>query len=426
VPRSNPADNADEADTKWVFFGFPFDNTVADSVFGYFGGRKNMNDGEWIVYQYNPEGLGSFSQLNDYYFGLNKGYFIAQALKDSFYVSNTYYENIRTRKLTDTVITFNNSGWKTVSNPFTFDLSINNEMPLRKYDTYKKTYTMTYVMKPGEAYFVEPSVNYLSMNTFGSLTSISFPKLLSQIGWHIALTACSSDGSKEVLLSVDNSAAKANKINSIKLDYETAPKLQSNFDFYAAKENTADNSCVSVYQSAKGGVWDLYIKSRSKSEKINLSVIQSGSLPQDFKVSILKNSRLLANAGSSASFELAKNSEIKFKVIIGTNDFTNEKIAELSSQKEIGFNLKQNYPNPFNPSTTIEYSVPSNENEPLQKVELKIFDVLGKEVAVLVNSYQPAGKYKAEFNGSGFASGVYYYRLKAGGNITSNKMILIK
>jgi photosystem II stability/assembly factor-like uncharacterized protein len=88
------------------------------------------------------------------------------------------------------------------------------------------------------------------------------------------------------------------------------------------------------------------------------------------------------------------------------------------------FSLKQNYPNPFNPVTKIEYSIPNSGNTPL--VELKVYDLLGKEVATLVNSYQPAGNYKVDFNGTALTSGIYFYRLKAGNFIQTRKLMLIK
>lgn len=85
------------------------------------------------------------------------------------------------------------------------------------------------------------------------------------------------------------------------------------------------------------------------------------------------------------------------------------------------FNLEQNYPNPFNPSTMISYSIPSS-----QKVTLKVYDELGREVVTLVNSEQAAGNYNVSFNATGFASGVYFYRLQAGSFIQMKKMILMK
>ena len=85
------------------------------------------------------------------------------------------------------------------------------------------------------------------------------------------------------------------------------------------------------------------------------------------------------------------------------------------------FNLEQNYPNPFNPSTQINYSIPSS-----QKVTLKVYDELGKEVATLVNKDQAAGNYTVDFSASNLASGVYFYRIQAGNFIQMKKMILMK
>ncbi|MFI5407574.1 MAG: T9SS type A sorting domain-containing protein, partial [Nitrososphaerales archaeon] len=86
-----------------------------------------------------------------------------------------------------------------------------------------------------------------------------------------------------------------------------------------------------------------------------------------------------------------------------------------------GFSLSQNYPNPFNPVTNIQYVVDSR-----QSVTLKVYDLLGNEVAVLVNEVKPAGKYEVEFSAIILPSGIYFYRLQAGDFIETKKMILLK
>jgi hypothetical protein len=88
---------------------------------------------------------------------------------------------------------------------------------------------------------------------------------------------------------------------------------------------------------------------------------------------------------------------------------------------EKGFNLFQNYPNPFNPNTTIKYAIPEKE-----KVEMKVFDILGREVETLVNETKNPGYYEVNFNAGNLVSGVYICRLKAGGYIKTSKMILLK
>ena len=85
------------------------------------------------------------------------------------------------------------------------------------------------------------------------------------------------------------------------------------------------------------------------------------------------------------------------------------------------YKLEQNYPNPFNNSTVIKYSVPK-----LSFVAIKIYDVLGSEVAILVNEEKPTGTYELTWNAANLPSGVYFYRLQAGSFIETKKMILLK
>jgi hypothetical protein len=93
------------------------------------------------------------------------------------------------------------------------------------------------------------------------------------------------------------------------------------------------------------------------------------------------------------------------------------------------FKLQQNFPNPFNPSTSIQYAISSRHF-----VSLKVYDVLGNEVATLVNEEKPVGSYKVDFNGASLPSGIYFYQLRAGdpstgsgqGFVETKKMVLMK
>lgn len=93
-------------------------------------------------------------------------------------------------------------------------------------------------------------------------------------------------------------------------------------------------------------------------------------------------------------------------------------ILESESKK---FVLVQNYPNPFNPSTKIEYSIAENSF-----VSLKVYDILGNEVAELVNEYKSMGEYQIEFNAAELPSGIYFYTLVSGNYISTKKLILLK
>jgi len=85
------------------------------------------------------------------------------------------------------------------------------------------------------------------------------------------------------------------------------------------------------------------------------------------------------------------------------------------------FSLSQNYPNPFNPATRINYSLPYKS-----LVQIKLYDVLGNEVATIVNEEKPAGIYEVEFDGGRLSSGVYFYQLSAANFIETKKMILLR
>ncbi|MBT8380084.1 MAG: T9SS type A sorting domain-containing protein [Ignavibacteria bacterium] len=94
------------------------------------------------------------------------------------------------------------------------------------------------------------------------------------------------------------------------------------------------------------------------------------------------------------------------------------------------YSLLQNYPNPFNPSTKIKFTVPSNvilkAEKNLNYVTLKVYDVLGNEIAVLVDEEKPAGTYEVEFGTAELTSGVYFYRIQSSNYVETKKMLLIK
>jgi hypothetical protein len=116
----------------------------------------------------------------------------------------------------------------------------------------------------------------------------------------------------------------------------------------------------------------------------------------------------------------------------GTFDYSDEVMVTISNP--VSFELEQNYPNPFNPSTTIKFTISPASTKlyaggDLQFTNLKVYDVLGKEVATLVNEESAiggAGSYKVEFNAAGLPSGIYFYKLQTDVFIATKKMILMK
>ena len=119
--------------------------------------------------------------------------------------------------------------------------------------------------------------------------------------------------------------------------------------------------------------------------------------------------------------EINQNYLYRLKQIDYDRTYRYSQIVETNGTLPNKFALFQNYPNPFNPSTKIKYEIPKESF-----ITLKIYDVLGREVAALVNAKREAGKFEVTFNANSFPSGIYIYTLRAGEFIQSKKMILLK
>ena len=111
----------------------------------------------------------------------------------------------------------------------------------------------------------------------------------------------------------------------------------------------------------------------------------------------------------------------RLKQLDNDGQYTYSKEVEVDLGTPTAFALEQNYPNPFNPTTSMQYSV-SNK----QFVTIKVFDMLGREVAILVNGEKEPGTYTAEFATTGLASGTYIYRMQAGEFVQTKKMVILK
>ncbi len=132
-------------------------------------------------------------------------------------------------------------------------------------------------------------------------------------------------------------------------------------------------------------------------------------------------------SGDSTTFAIAVMASPTLSDLISTTSAAQQKWSYISSAPSaptttpLSFALEQNYPNPFNPTTIINYQLPMTND-----VTLKVYDVLGREVATLVNEQKSPGTYTVNFDGSRFASGVYFYRLRAGSFVSTKRMVLLK
>jgi len=126
---------------------------------------------------------------------------------------------------------------------------------------------------------------------------------------------------------------------------------------------------------------------------------------------IQEDNKIVLTGNSNGNFATIR---VNASSISSIKEFPNLELPE-------EFILEQNYPNPFNPVTSIQYAISSR-----QFVTLKVYDILGKDVATFVDEEKPVGTYEVNWNASNLPSGVYFYRLQTGDFVKTRKMILLK
>ncbi|MCU7493480.1 MAG: YCF48-related protein [Bacteroidota bacterium] len=168
------------------------------------------------------------------------------------------------------------------------------------------------------------------------------------------------------------------------------------------------NDVLALNDSAVWAAADKGLILRSASSN-TIAVVDTGYLGENLtSIAKLNGSSMILCSSNGAVYKL-------------TDDATVGVRPELKTAGS--FELRQNYPNPFNPETVINYSLASAEN-----VKLKVYDVLGKEIAVLQEGFKPAGNHSVRFNVLDYnlVSGIYFYRLEAGKFAQTRKMLLVK
>ena len=178
------------------------------------------------------------------------------------------------------------------------------------------------------------------------------------------------------------------------------------------------NTVVSWLDARSNPLWDIYAQKFDGSgnriwEQEGKAVSIATGLKSHQNIIITNNGDYIVSWGDERNPDPDIYAQSLDALVTSVNHSTSE-LPEL-------FVLTQNYPNPFNPSTSIQYTVSSR-----QFVRLKVYDVLGNEVATLVNEEKAAGTYAVEFNAKDLPSGIYFYRLQAGSFVETKKMILMK
>ncbi|MBK8983689.1 MAG: T9SS type A sorting domain-containing protein [Ignavibacteria bacterium] len=169
---------------------------------------------------------------------------------------------------------------------------------------------------------------------------------------------------------------------------------------------TMDDMVIINYNYSGNEVWVNRFNSAANRNDVanNISLDNSGNIIV---------SGLISGVTSGTDFSV-----VKFSVI--TN------VLSVSNETPSAYSLSQNYPNPFNPSTKIRFDIMNDDRTGAHDVRLSVYDILGKQAAVLVNEKLSAGSYEAEFDASDLSGGIYFYRLETAEFTDTKSMLLLK
>ncbi len=178
----------------------------------------------------------------------------------------------------------------------------------------------------------------------------------------------------------------------------------------------------------RGENWEFEVATNIH-DKVNLTFEGLEQVPEEFEVWVVDDAvKLSQNLREMNHYAVAGTGQPKrLKLVVGNHDFVAEKLAEVKAVPTV-YELSQNFPNPFNPATTIRYGLPKAE-----RVILKVYNLLGEEVVTLIDDEQREAGYHAVIwdgrnrSGAQVTSGIYFYRLRAGGGVVmTKKMVLAK
>ena len=268
---------------------------------------------------------------------------------------------------------------------------------------------MDYDLQVGMYYLIYPqwdvNANYYNQQTITPYPiPCSFGELVGGVGWDWAPVYSVPAAATQTSTGLENTGVAY--YQTIVTD-DVVPVEMTSFTF-----NVVGNS-VNLN-------WNTATETNNKGFEV-----QRRTLSETFKTIGYVNGSGTTTQPQSYSFTDSKLEAGTYIYRLNQVDFDGSSYAsdELSIviNKSFSYALEQNYPNPFNPTTLISYSVPERGN-----VSLVVYDLLGRQVASLVNQVKEPGSYKVNFNASNLPSGIYTYSIKSGNFVQSKKMMLLK
>ena len=331
------------------------------------------------------------------------------------------------------------AGWNLVGNPFNFvtvaedTLSDGNPLQLYAYengswsDQLDPGSTELHPFAGYAVFSISSSTLYVKSNPVDTENNLN--KRVADVLWSIRILAqCQEARDDNNVLAVTADAAR----EWDGLDYPEPPVVGEYVSVYFPHPDwnrPSHRFSTDIRpQLSEGQEWEFEITTNIR-DVVNLTFEGLETVPAEYDIRLVdKKLNITLDLRQRNHYSVAARSADhpeRLTLVVGKREYLDETLAEFHFVP-LKFELLQNFPNPFNPVTIIKYQIPE-----VSFVTLKVYDVLGNEIATLVNEEKPAGEYEVEFSvGQNSilspSSGIYFYQLRAGSFIHTKKMILLK
>ncbi len=423
--------------SNYRMIGLPGDQSTLISNLIKTGTQKK----DWDAYFDNGASsnfLVEFDGSSTFNFKPGKGFWVLS--KNPFTVGGQV-DNVKLSADNTYSITLNSgtSGFNIISNPFDVSVSwadVQNQNGLSTNDflfDWTGVWTHATQMEPYKAYYFK---NTNSLSTLkipynfaaaGKITASNSQKAEIYSGDYVKLSLYQNDVEKSFVVAGFNTSAKE---DYDKFDCFAPPGYFDEVRIHIEEQNLTDpyKQLFVDYRPSvnEGQSYDLKLKNDTK-KTIRLLAAGVEKFTNEEVYLLDENLNRFYNLKESNEIDISPiHKNYDYRLLIGNENFIDNLKKEYVPSE---YSLYQNYPNPFNPSTIIKYQIPVNNT----LVELKVFNVLGKEIKTLVNKIQDSGIHEVEFNAADYSSGIYFCTLKALSNgglsvsfSSTRKMILIK
>jgi hypothetical protein len=379
---------------------------------------------DWNIFHDNGASTNFFEEFNGsekFNFGSGRGFWALS--KNPINVS---------RKVNTVQLAFDNSysidlhdGWNIITNPFEKNVNLADISNANGggivFHAFNGNFSQPITMVPYEGYYFNNATNLQSLKIPYPFTS-SLPKTNEQPYFlsneSLKLKLGSEEFSSEIMVGFEHSASN---------DYDYMDYFAPPGNFEELNIRLVNNNLSTSYKQlfiehrseiGEGQSFELLIKNTTN-KKANL-IVNGIEKFAEYEIYLVdERLKKFYNLKIQNEIEISGNHQNnEFSLLIGNQNFI-KTYKDNYTPKE--FALYQNYPNPFNPNTFIRYQVPEKEH-----VYIKIYDVLGKLIKVLVDEIKVEGYYEVAFDGSALSSGIYLYEFESGSTRSFKKMTLLK